>query len=178
VRRSISVSQRLMVFKTVEKFMAIQQIPSAKAEMLIRKPVAEVFEAFVNSAVTTKFWFTKSSGRLEAGKQIQWDWEMYGHSVPVNVKAIEANKRILIEWPSYGDTLGTVEWVFTSRADNTTFVSITNTGFSGNVDEIIKQVAESTEGFTLVLAGLKALLEHNIILNLVSDRFPDAIVKS
>jgi uncharacterized protein YndB with AHSA1/START domain len=157
--------------------MTIQHTPSVKAEMLIRKPVAEVFEAFVNPAVTSKFWFTKGSGRLETGKQIQWDWEMYGHSVPVNVKAIEANKRILIEWPSYGDALGTVEWVFTSRADNTTFVSITNTGFSGDVDEIVKQVVESTEGFTLLLAGLKALLEHNVILNLVPDRFPDAHVK-
>jgi hypothetical protein len=36
---------------------------------------------------------------------------------------------------------------------------------------------DSTEGFTLVLAGLKALLEHGVKLNLVSDRFPDAIVK-
>ncbi len=158
--------------------MQLQHTPSAKAEMLIRKPVAEVFEAFVNPAVTSKFWFTKGSGRLEAGKQIQWDWEMYGHSVQVNVKAIEANKRILIEWPSYGDTLGTVEWIFTPRADNTTFVSITNTGFSGDGDEILKQAVESTEGFTLVLAGLKGLLEHNIILNLVPDRFPDAIVKA
>ena len=35
----------------------------AKAEMLIRKPVAEVFEAFVDPAITTQFWFTKSSGR-------------------------------------------------------------------------------------------------------------------
>ena len=49
-----------------------------KAEMLIRRPVAEVFEAFVDPAVTTKFWFTKSSGRLEAGKRVRWDWEMYG----------------------------------------------------------------------------------------------------
>ena len=156
--------------------MAIQHVPAAKAEMLIRKPVAEVFEAFVNPALTSKFWFTKGSGRLEAGKPIQWDWEMYGHSIQINVKAIEKNRRILIEWPGYG-MLGTVEWVFTPRVDNTTFVSITNTGFSGDADAIIKQVAESTEGFTLVLAGLKALLEHNIILNLVPDRFPDAHVK-
>ncbi len=35
-----------------------------KTEMLIRKPVAEVFEAFVDPEVTTKFWFAKSSGRL------------------------------------------------------------------------------------------------------------------
>ncbi len=30
--------------------------------MLIRKPVAEVFEAFVNPDITSKFWFTKGSG--------------------------------------------------------------------------------------------------------------------
>ena len=154
----------------------LKQVPITKTGMLIRKPVADVFEAFVAPDITTKFWFTKSSGRLEAGKRVQWDWEMYGHFVQVSVKAIEENKRILIEWPAYG-TLGTVEWVFTPRADNTTFVSITNTGFSGDGDEIIKQAVESTEGFTLVLSGLKALLEHNIILNLVPDRFPDALVK-
>jgi hypothetical protein len=33
----------------------------------------------------------------------------------------------------------------------------------------------STEGFSLVLAGLEAFLEHNIKLNLVADRFPKGI---
>jgi uncharacterized protein YndB with AHSA1/START domain len=160
----------------MEIFMKLQHAPFAKAEMLIRKPVAEVFEAFVDPAVTSKFWFTKGSGRLEAGKLIKWDWEMYGHSEQVTVKAIEKNKRILIEWPGHV-TPTTVEWVFTPRADNTTFVSITNTGFSGDGDEMVKQALDSTEGFALVLSGLKALLEHNVILNLVPDRFPDAIKK-
>ena len=73
----------------------------AKTEMLIRRPVAEVFEAFINPDITTKFWFTKSSGRLEAGKQIRWDWEMYNSGTDVNVKAIEPNKRILVEWMAY-----------------------------------------------------------------------------
>jgi len=71
-----------------------------------------------------------------------------------------------------------VEWVFTSRPDNTTFVSVTNTGFSGDDAEVVKQALDSTEGFTLVLAGAKAFLEHNITLNLVLDRFPDAVKKS
>jgi uncharacterized protein (DUF2249 family) len=31
-------------------------------------------------------------------------------------------------------------------------------------------------GFTMVLAGLKALLEHGIELNLVADHFPNALV--
>jgi uncharacterized protein YndB with AHSA1/START domain len=30
--------------------------PVAKAAMLIRRPVADVFEAFVDPAITSKFW--------------------------------------------------------------------------------------------------------------------------
>src|SRR5919109_778957 len=146
----------------------------AKAEMLIRKPVSDVFEAFVDPAITTKFWFTKSSGRLEADKKIQWEWEMYGVSAQVVVKAIETNRRILIEWPGYSGP-ATVEWTFVPQEDATTFVSITETGLTGNQDELVKQVADSTQGFTLVLAGLKALLEHNVRLNLVADHHPDGI---
>jgi uncharacterized protein YndB with AHSA1/START domain len=145
----------------------------AKAEMLIRKPVAEVFEAFTNPEFTTKFWFTKSSGKLEAGKQVQWEWEMYGAAAQVDVQALEANKRILIKWVDASDT---VEWTFTARPDNTTFVSIVNTGFSG--DDVVKQALDATEAFTLVLAGCKALLEHNIRLNLVADRFPKGLEQS
>ena len=153
--------------------MGIQDAPIAKTEMLIRKPVSEVFEAFVNPAITSKFWFTKGSGRLQAGKQIRWDWEMYHVSVDVDVKAIEENKRILIEWGTPGNPSTTVEWLFASRPDGTTIVSVTNSGFKGDGDEVVRQALDSTGGFTLVLAGAKAFLEHNIILNLIVDRFPD-----
>ena len=154
--------------------MKLEVAPVAKSEMLIRRPVAEVFEAFVDPAITSRFWFTKGSARLEAGKEVQWEWEMYNFSVPVAVKELEKNKRIVVEWGAY-DNPTTIEWVFTARPDNTTFVSITNSGFSGTGDEIVKQALDSTEGFTFVLAGLKALLEHGVELNLVRDRFPAAV---
>ena len=149
----------------------------AKAEMLIRRPVAEVFEAFVNPDITTKFWFSRSSGKLEPGKQIRWDWELYDTSVQVQVRAVEQDKRIVIDWGAYG-TPTTVEWVFTPITDDTTFVHITNTGFSGDSESIARQAISSTEGFALVIAGLKALLEHNITLNLVADhRAPNEAAK-
>jgi len=154
----------------------LKQVPITKTRMLIRKPVVDVFEAFVNPDITTKFWFTKSSGRLEAGKQVQWDWEMYGISIPVTAKAIEANKRIVIEWPGHNSPT-TVEWVFSPQKDGTTFVGITEAGFTGAGDELVKQVTDSTQGFSLVLAGLKALLEHNVRLNLVADRFPKGLTE-
>ena len=62
----------------------LTKAPNAKAEMLIRKPIADVFEAFINPEITTKFWFTKSTGKLKAGKQITWTWEMYDVSTQVN----------------------------------------------------------------------------------------------
>ena len=67
----------------------LTKAPIAKTEMLIRKPVAEVFEAFTNPKITSKFWFTKGSGKLEAGKQVTWTWEMYNISTQVNVSEIE-----------------------------------------------------------------------------------------
>ena len=151
--------------------MNFEKPPVAKAEMLIRKPVAEVFEAFVDPAITSRFWFTKGSGRLETGREVRWDWEMYNFSVQVQVKEVEQDKRIVVEWGAYEEPT-TIEWVFTARRDDTTFVSVTNSGFGGTGDEMVKKALDSTEGFAFVLAGAKALLEHNIALNLVPDRFP------
>jgi len=143
-----------------------------KAEMLIRRPAEEVYEAFADPEVTTKFWFTKSSGRLETGKSIRWEWEMYGVHDDISVIALEPHKRILIE-----SSDGTrVEWIFASRAASETFVTITHTGFSGEDASVINQALDSMGGYTMVLCGLKALLEHQISLNLVADKAPDAHV--
>ena len=52
--------------------MTFKDAPVVKTQMLIRKPVEDVFEAFVNPAITTKCWFTKSTGKLGAGKEVRW----------------------------------------------------------------------------------------------------------
>jgi len=139
--------------------------------MLIRKPVSEVFEAFVDPAVTSKFWFTRGSGRLKEGEVVTWHWEMYGVSAEVEVKSIERNRRILIAWPT------SVEWIFSPRSDETTFVSIKVSGFVGSGDEKVAQAIDSMGGFSYALAGCKAFLEHGVQLNLSADHNPDAHIK-
>jgi uncharacterized protein YndB with AHSA1/START domain len=149
----------------------LTQPPVAKTGMLIRRPIAEVFAAFTDPQVTSKFWFTKGSARLEAGKAITWEWEMYGASTQVLAKVIELNKRIVMEWDGYtGRT--TVEWKFGNLGNDATFVSVAESGWTGSGDELLQYVAESTGGFTWVLAGAKAYLEHQVQLHLVADRFP------
>lgn len=150
--------------------------PIVKAQMLIRRPVADVFDAFVDPAITSKFWFSKSSGRLEPGKKVSWDWEMYGVSSTAEVKTFEPNKNLLIEWSDMNGTSTMVEWVFEDRGGNATLVIVKNWGFSGTADEIIAKALDSQGGFSFLLASLKAFLEHGIELNLVIDHCPDALV--
>ena len=150
--------------------------PIAKAQLLIRKPVRQVFEALVDPAITSRFWFSKGSGRLESGKRIRWDWEMYGAHADVDVQAIEINKRILIEWNG-PESPSLVEWTFEDKGNNTTFVAVRNWGFKGPADKGMAEAIDSTEGFTFLLAALKVFLEHAIEPNFVVDHAPDALVE-
>ncbi len=150
----------------------LSQVPVAATGMLIRRPAADVFEAFVDPAITSQFWFTSGSGRLVPGATVQWTWEMYGVSADVRVREVEQDRRIVIEWSGGDDAATTVEWLFTPQPDGNTFVQITNSGFSGDGDTVCAQAINAAEGFSFLLAGLKALLEHGIRLELVRDRFP------
>ena len=149
-----------------------KQDPIVRSEMLIRKPVEQVFEAFIDPDITRNFWFTRGSGRVEEGKYIVWEWEMYGVSDEIYVEEVLAHERIRIL-----STDGTrMEWHFTARSAQETFVSIEHYGFTGTSDELLTICVDSMGGFTMVLCGLKAFLEHNIVLNLVADKAPDAHV--
>lgn len=150
--------------------MTKEPLAFAKAAMLIRAPITEVFNAFVDPEITTKIWFTKSSGKLYTGETISWTWEMFDHTVQILVKSVIPDERIQIQWGENKDAL--VNWDFKKIDESRTFVTITNTGFVGTSDDLIAQIRDATEGFTLVLANLKALLEHGILLNLVADRYP------
>ncbi|RWP23830.1 MAG: polyketide cyclase [Mesorhizobium sp.] len=152
--------------------MDIREIPAAEAGMLIRRPIAEVFEAIVDPAITTKFWFTHGSGRLESGKEVRWEWRMYGVSTPVTVSEFVSNEKIVLQW---SDPPTTVVWTFTEMPGGTTFVEVRNFGFAGSPDEQVKQAIGSTDGFALVLAGAKAWLEQGLTLGLIGDRHPKGV---
>lgn len=158
---------------TTTPLLTLTKPPVAKTAMLIRRPVAEVFAAVVDPAITSKFWFTHGSGKLEPGVQVEWTWEMYGFTVGVNVLEVEENARVLVEW-MVPESPTTIEWVFTSLPEGT-FLSITNSGFPGDGDAAVASAVDTTEGFTFVLAGMKAYLEHGIQLKLVADRFPQGL---
>ncbi len=144
--------------------------PIAKTMMLIRRPVAEVFRAFVDPSVTTRFWFTRSTGHLSEGAHATWFWDMYGVSANVQVVEFVQNQRLVVNWPTR------VEWTFEPRGESATFVTIISSGFTGTDDEQVARAIDSMGGFSFTLAACKAWLEHGIELQIVRDHSPDHYV--
>jgi uncharacterized protein YndB with AHSA1/START domain len=153
----------------------LTRIPAVKTGMGIRRPVSEVFRAVIDPEITTRFWFTRSSGRLEPGASVRWDWEMYGASAEVRVREVDDNSRLLMDWGD-GETFTSVEWRFVRWGETATYVEVTETGLpGGDGDQLAARAAESTGGFTVALCALKALLEHDLVLTAVRDRFPPGV---
>lgn len=155
----------------------LTSLPVMKTQMLIRKPVKDVFEAFTNPDITTKFWFTKSSGKVEQGAELEWKWEMYDASTHAKVEKFDQNKLIRITWNIGSDVSApsTVEWRFYPQQDGSTFVTITNKDYKGSTDDQVAEAIGSMGGFSFLLAGAKAWLEHGLQLELVADHHPASI---
>lgn len=168
LNRALFQLYNLAFFSYIQTLMETNSAQTVETQMLIRKPVAQVFEAFIDPDITKNFWFTQSSGKLETGKTVTWQWEMYGASADVKVQEIQLNKQITIDW---GEPATTVEFNFKSTAENATYVVIKNYGFLETGDDLLNVIKDATGGFTTVLDGCKAYLEHGINLNLIGDKF-------
>lgn len=146
---------------------------AARSGMLIRKPVNEVFEALVNPDITSKFWFTKGSDRLESGGTVTWEWEQFDLKADITVLEVYKNHLIRFHWPADedGTSQRTVDISFESQTEENTFLRVVESGFESDDENLVEQIAGQTEGWALVLSALKAYLEHGIILKVVSDHF-------
>ncbi len=146
--------------------------------MLIRKPVKNVFEAMVNPDITSNFWFTKSSGRVEPGKTLEWEWGQFGVKDIVEILEVKPDEFISLNW-SIGELTTTVEMFFDQHSDQATLVKVREHGFWETIPAEDEQLEEKIDmmlgqngGWNLVLSSMKAWLEHELDLNLIADHHP------
>src|SRR5262249_32020306 len=117
--------------------------------MLVRRPPHEVFEALADPSITTRFWFTKSTGRMAEDAVLTWEWEMYRASGRVWVKEVQADRRIRFTWDGYDPSHPTtVEFQFIPYENDTTYLQVTETGFTGDADTQVRKALDSTAAFT------------------------------
>ena len=137
--------------------------------MLIRRLAKDVFLALTDPAVTTKFWFTKSSAPLAAGTKVRWDWEMYGAFADIDVIEIIPDEKISFQWDQPPRRVE----IMLKPLEQGTYVMVRESGYSETGVELTAAIKDSTGGFTTMLDAMKAWLEHGIQLNLVADKFRD-----
>lgn len=143
---------------------------TAKAQILVRRSRDEVFNAFVDPVVMSKFWFKRKDQGLREGDTITW---FVGDAsdaleIEVRVKSIKQPSQIIIEWGQDGQ-FTTVSWTLVEQNSDVTRLVIEEHGFIGSRDEAVSQALDSTGGFNQMIVALKALLEHNSTINVVED---------
>ena len=140
--------------------------PIAKIELLIRRPAAEAYRAFVEPEMLTKFWLARASAPLTPNGQARWEFLVAGAAATLHVRSMIENQSIRTTW----DDETTIDFDFIPLEPELTQVRVTQAGFTGSPEEVVAKALDATQGFTLVLCELKALLEQNLSLNAVRDK--------
>lgn len=128
----------------------------------IQKPADEVFEAIVNPALMSNYFISKSSGKMEEGKSLIWNFPEFDADAPVKVGKIIANELITFYWEINGVDVE-VTMLLEQTQDGSTVVRITEKEMDNN-DAGINWLKGNTEGWANFLACLKAYLEYGINL--------------
>ncbi len=135
----------------------------------VSRPCEEVYEAVADPARLSEYFTTGGArGRLEPGQAVTWDFHDFPGAFPVTVVEADPPRRIVIEWsgnntldPS-GMTRATFE--FEPLDGNTrTLVTITESTWQPTPAGA-KSAFGNCEGWTGMLAALKAWVEHGINL--------------
>jgi uncharacterized protein YndB with AHSA1/START domain len=143
--------------------MGIKEQLEIKAALKISKPIDEVFEAIVDPAKMSRYFIATSTGRMESGKTVTWQFPEFDLKFPVRVQKVTDPNYISYCWDDMDGTETLVEISLKPKEDDTTFVSIREKG-RDNDEKGIEWLRRNTEGWANFLACLKGYLEYGINL--------------
>ena len=136
----------------------------------ISRPVHDVFEAVADPARLSGYFTTGGAkGRLETGAVVTWDFHNFPGAFPVHVVEVVPDRKIVLRWdaPPDDDAAGlyqtTVTMTFEALEDGRTLVHIHEAGWREN-EAGQKASYGNCEGWTGMLAAMKAYVEHGINL--------------
>ena len=133
-----------------------------KTALQILKPVGEVFEAIVDPDKMSVYFISKSDGRIEEGKTLNWEFPEFEGSWPVKILKVEKNMHIAFSWEVASGHTTQAESIW-NRENSSTLVRILEKSMENNKDGI-RWLLSNTEGWSFFLACLKAYLEYGINL--------------
>lgn len=137
----------------------------------IRKPAAEIFEAFVDPVKIGNFWFSSSSERWAKGKIITLRYEEYEAQGNIHILDMIDHHKIVYEWGREEGEPHTVKITFQATSPDTTVVEVIEEGFDEDDPDLIPKILDNKEGWVYMLTCLKGYMEFGV------NRLRSALVK-
>lgn len=133
-----------------------------KAQIQVSKLPEEVYEAIVDPAKMSNYFISQSSGRMEAGAQLEWQFPEFDMKIPVKVGELRKNEYVSFYW---GDTDGKEMLVEINLLPVGAATHVVVTEKQRDADEAgVGWLGRNTEGWANFLACMKAYLEYGINL--------------
>jgi uncharacterized protein YndB with AHSA1/START domain len=140
--------------------------PKFQVQLKIRKPVADVFDAVVNPKKLAGYFVAKSTGPLEPGKTVKWNFPEPQFSQPFEIfcREVTKNERVVFEWPAgEANALTRVEMAFSPLDGGNTMVQISESGWPDTAKGHERAYGNAA-GWMHMMAAMKAYLEYGINL--------------
>lgn len=132
---------------------------TAKASLQIQKPIHEVFEAIADPDKISKYFISKSSGRMESGKHVTWEFGDFPGEFPVQVLEAQPDQFVRFVW----DEATVVNIALEEQPDNSTVIRVTE-GEKELSEANLKWLTDNTSGWANFLDCMKAYLEYGVPL--------------
>ena len=139
--------------------------PKANVSLIIRASPVDIYFAFVKPEQLTRFWLSSSSAELTIGTAVHWEFMVKGAAVDATATKLEQGRSLAWNWSD-----GTTVDITLEECDGATAVTVINAGFKGDTNDMFEAALNATEGFSLVLADLKTLLESGKSSSIVKDK--------
>lgn len=132
---------------------------TAKATLQINKPIHVVFKSIVDPKLLTQYFISASSGAIEIGKELIWEFADFPGKIPIKVLDVQTNKSISFVW----DKETTVHITLESEIQECTIVRVTE-GEKELTEKNINWLIDNTFGWGNFIDCMKAYLEYGINL--------------
>jgi len=129
----------------------------------ISKKPEEVFNAIIEPAHMTQYFISKSSGKMEGGKTLDWEFPEFPDSFPVRILSVKPFESINFEWDGDSHPLTVNIYLEPRNEGNSTLVKVEEKEMEAN-EEGLNWLKNNTAGWANFLACLKAYLEYGINL--------------
>jgi uncharacterized protein YndB with AHSA1/START domain len=122
----------------------------------VMEPAQKVFEAIVDPDEISGYFTSSASGRLEAGRAVEWRFADVGGMLKVLVEDLQPGRSVSFNWTASGVPTQ-VQISLLDEAAASTLVDITESGWPMDEDGVGRALGQ-TQGWTDFICSMKAYL--------------------